>query len=386
MPQTEENTGLRGKEVAITGRLASMNRDEARARIDEAGGSYVRTPGEATELLVVGQWGPPIGEDGRLTRSMRAAEEVKRRGGKIRVIDEADFLARLGLTERLDDLHREYTTSQLARILRIEPALVRHWVRRGLIRPRREVGYLYYFDFQQVATARTLSRLTREGVSPGVIRRSLETLRGWMNVDPAFSLLETMDRFGNLLVRTEDGHLAEPNGQLRMEFDDGGDVPATAPVGAPQERTVEQWFELGVHAEREGLLPVAVGHYQRALALNDAHPEVHFNLGNALYGMGQVKESLASYRAAVHAAPTFVEAWNNMGILLDEMGDEENAIVAYRRALSIAPDYADAHYNLAESFVKCGKVDEAREHWRAYLRADPLSPFARVVRERLARL
>ena len=79
---------LRGLRVSITGRLASMSRDEACARIAAAGGQYDATPSADTALLVVGQGGPPLGEDGRLTRSLRAARGLEglaaKHGGALR--------------------------------------------------------------------------------------------------------------------------------------------------------------------------------------------------------------------------------------------------------------------------------------------------------------
>lgn len=383
--------GLSGLEVALTGRLASMPRDEARARIDEGGGRFVPAPTEETALLVVGQGGPPLGDDGRLTRSLRAARAMQERGHPIRIVSEEEFLARLGLEERQDDLHRLYTTDQLARILGIRPSLVRYWVRSGLIKPVREVRRLHFFDFQQVAAARALHQLTQDGVSAARIRRSLQQLAGWQpRAEQVLAQLETLEGDGPLLLRTEDGALAEPSGQLRLEFPsteprlvETPPVPSLRPVPAPQ--SAEDWFELGVLAESEGYLDGAEDAYRRALDLGDDRPETWFNLGNTLYSLKRRRESADCYERACELAPDYVESWNNLGNVLGEMGEVDESIRAYRHALMVSEDYLDARYNLAETLANHGRLEEAVEHWHEYLELDGTSAFARMVRERMAR-
>ena len=107
--------------------------------------------------------------------------------------------------------------------------------------------------------------------------------------------------------------------------------------------------------------------------------------GGRIWAQAEVGRG-ARFNWTVELAPDYVEAWNNLGILLGEMDRPDEAISAYRRALSLAPDYPDALYNLAETLVARGELGEARRLWRAYLVVDPQSPFARIVRERLARL
>ena len=391
MSELEAERGLEGLEVALTGRLASMSHDEARARLDEHGARFVAAPTEETAFLVVGQGGPPLGEDGRLTRSLREARAMQERGHPIRIVPEEELLARLGLEDRQDDLHRLYTTEQLARILGIRPSLVRYWVKSGLIRPVKEVRRLLFFDFQQVAAAKALHHLTESGVGAGRIKRSLEQLAGWQpRADQALAQLETLERDGPLLIRTGDGALAEPTGQLRLEFPateprlvEPETVPSVRPAATPT--TADEWFELGVLAESEGYLEGAEDAYRRALELGSDRPETWFNLGNTLYSLRRRREAADCYERAVELAPDYVESWNNLGNVLGEMGEIEESIRAYRHALMVAGDYLDARYNLAETLANNGRVEEAFEHWREYLALDGGSAFARMVRERMER-
>ncbi len=386
------HTDLAGIEIALTGPLASMDREEARRRIAAAGATLVAAPGERTGLLVVGQGGALLGDDGKLTASLRTARELRARGLAIRIVDEDELLARLGLDERRDDLRRLYTLTQLARILDVPVSRVRVWMRNELIRPVRVVRRLCFFDFAQVATAKALAALTREGVTPARIRRSLEQLREWLpDAERALAQLETLERDGPLLIRTADGALAETSGQLRLDFAAPA-TPAPAVPDAPPTRlaaagkNADAWFDLGLAAEEEGLLDEAVDAYERALAAGGPQPEVCFNLGNVLYSLERGAEAARSLRRAVELDAEYVEAWNNLGVVLGELDRVPEAIRALRHALALEPAYADAHYNLAETLAAAGDPAGAERHWRAYLEHDPHSSWAAHVRTRLAGL
>jgi len=392
---------LAGKEVAITGRLASMSRAEALERIASAGGTYVSVPRPTTALLVVGQDGPPLDERGRPTQSLLRGRAIVGRGGVLRIVSEEEFLAELGETGRRDGLQRLYTTQQLSRILEVPAGQIRTWVRHGLIRPVQVVRRLCFFDFRQVASARTLARLTREGVTPARIRKSLEALAGWLpEASGALAQLEVLELGGGVLVRTAEGLLAEPSGQLRLDFaGDGGREAAPiqpldprappfgpgGPAGPGSTDDRDAWFELGIRLEELGRSAEAIVAYERVIELGDERPEVRFNLGNAFYALGLCAEAAHAFTRATDLDPDYVEAWNNLGNVLAELGRSDGSLDAFRCALALEPDYADAHYNMAETLANLGDYAAAREHWRAYLRQDPASPWAEVVRERLRR-
>ena len=380
-----------------------MSRREARERIANRGDLYHATAKEDTDLLVVGQGGPPLGDDGKLTQSLARAHELRAGGSPIRIVDEDEFLSQIGLEERRSDLQRLFTGQQLQRILGVTSRELRSWVRSDLIQPVRIVNRLCFFDFQQVATARTLSRLHGEGVGVKRIRKSLEDLGRWLpGSDQALGQLESIERGGPLLVRTGEGQLAETSGQLRMEFEDVA-PPATiaservAPKGPRpgmwistadrNERSrADQLFDRGMQAEADGDLEAAADLYVEALALGGPEAEIAFNLGNTLYALERLPEAVEHFEQATQADSSYVEAWNNMGNVLSQLGQAERAVSAYRRALSLAPDYADAHFNLAETLAGMGALREARRHWEAYLVEDPHSSTAREVRERLEEL
>jgi tetratricopeptide (TPR) repeat protein len=245
------------------------------------------------------------------------------------------------------------------------------------------VHRLAYFAYQQVASARMLEQLVREGISPQTIRSGLERLRTWLpDVDRPLAQLTSLECDGTMLVRLESGQLAEPNGQLRFDFG-ASSMDACAAVKAECQRTADEAFEEALRYEDAGELGLAAACYREAIAIEPDNPIVHFNLGNVVYQLGDVKSATTHFRQATTFDPCYVEAWNNLGSVLCDIKQLEEGISAFRRAIQLVPHYADAHYNLADALATLGRTNEAREHWERYLKLDPTSDWADKVRQKL---
>ncbi len=393
----DESRTLHGKEFSFTGRLASLERRKAAELVERNGGCVASAPRRGTHFLVIGQAGLPIGRDGHVSRKLETARGLQRAGEAIEFLSEERFLEQLGLIEQQEDVHRLYTLAQLTRILDVPRDRLRRWVRAGVLQPTRVVHRLSYFDFSQVATAKTIWSLVQAGVAPDRIRRSLEAIRGWLpDIESAGQLaLLASDR--QVLVRLGDDRLADPSGQLWFAFaapdaDErdvaNGDVAhrdsAPIPLRATP-TTAEGWFDTGLDREERGDLDGAAGAYREALALatDDVAPEASFNLGNVLYARGDRGDAAASYLRAIELDERYVEAWNNLGTVLSELEQWDEAIAAYQRAIDVEPHYGDARYNLADTLHALGRREEAAAHWHAYLRLDPRSAWAETAKERL---
>ncbi len=276
-----------------------------------------------------------------------------------------------------------FSTEQIARILDVPPAEVRRWVRGGLLRPARIDRRSAFFDFKDVAASRAVAALTRAGVTPRRIKRSLRQIGEWLpDAHDQLTRLEAGAAGRGVRVRLRSGQAADPSGQLLLDL--AGEVERSPPAearivalypaagsAAPDADGAEAWFDAGVRAEEAGAYEQAVDVYERAVARGDASAEIDFNLGNALYALGRAADAAASYLRAVGREPGYVEAWNNLGNALIDTGRAAEAIDAYRRALALDPHYADAHSNLAEVLARLGRTAEARRHRQAYLREAP---------------
>ncbi|MBI3408097.1 MAG: tetratricopeptide repeat protein [Planctomycetes bacterium] len=164
------------------------------------------------------------------------------------------------------------------------------------------------------------------------------------------------------MVRLDQGQLAEPSGQLHLDFE----AESAEPVArtSPAIRTSEEWWEQGCAYEDAGQLHEAAEAYREALYVGGPDAKICFNLANVLYALGHLGQAAERFRQAVELKHQFAEAWNNLGNVLLELGQTEDALKAYRCAIAASPDYADVHYNLADLLDTMSGPREARKHWR----------------------
>ena len=370
---------LHGKEISLTGRLASMKRAEAVRRITEGGGRHVDVPGSSTALLVAGQAGH-LTSSGRVTRNLLRFRDLKQNGSPIRLIDEMEFLRLLGAIEELDDLSRLYTAAQVSRIIETPLAVVRSWLRKGLLQPARTTNRLAWFEISDILQARNLSRLTAHGVPASQIRASMEQIARWLpEGNQVMGRLEAFEQ--RLRVKLPDGGWADPSGQRLIGFEPDASSAGTRVSAFPRQDGVDgKILAEAEDAEERGDLAEAAEGYARIL---QDHPdaEAYFNLGNALYQLAREGEAAQRYLQALELDPAFAEAWNNLGNSLVAIGKPEDAILAYRRALLLEPYYPDAHCNLATLLERQGRHDESAVHRAECLKAFPSEARLRLLRQ-----
>ncbi len=369
---------LRGQQVVFTGKLASMTRRQAVQLVRAHGGQWAASVTRGTSLLVIGQEGWPLREDGRLSNKLRHARLLQRRGHPLTVCTEEALLTRLGLEDASRGIAGLYSMPQLCRLVRVPRDRLRSWIKAGIVQPVKTEQGVDYFDFRQVSGAKTLCELTRTGVNTKRIQQSLHQLRRWLGEDRVPSVIEEN---GRLRVRLPEGQLAEPTGQLCFEFTEQANRPVLEATFDPV--TAPQWYETGYEHESSGRLTEAAEAYRQALLLGGPDAGTCFNLANVLYALGQKAQALERFRQSIEIDRAFAEAWNNLGNLLAERKQHAEALAAYQNALGANPNYADAHYNLADLLEETGRRAEACAHWRAYLRHDPQSDWANYARGRL---
>lgn len=108
--------------------------------------------------------------------------------------------------------------------------------------------------------------------------------------------------------------------------------------------------------------------WREAIALGQAGPQTHFNLGLLLAKSGQVAQAEHCYRRALALDPGYAEAHCNLGNLL---ADGSAAEACYRAALEIDPNFAAAHYNLGNLLLQRRAWEEAERCYRQASAADP---------------
>src|SRR5262249_41283042 len=154
--------------------------------------------------------------------------------GEVEVLHESDLWTRLGLVESGPGTERLYTPAMLAELVRVPIAAIRQWHLPGPLQAKREVRRLAYFDFEEVHVARKLAQLLHAGCSLSAVNRQLQTLSRLLSDSPRPLTDPAVVVEGRrLFVRRGDG-LAEPTGQLLIDFDVAKNIATDAgPVAIP---------------------------------------------------------------------------------------------------------------------------------------------------------
>jgi tetratricopeptide (TPR) repeat protein len=358
MTPIELDSSALSSTVAFTGRLACMTRAEAFEVVRSHGGTPSQTVSRHTNVLVVGELGWPLLDDGRSSNKLSKASSYG-----TPVVSERRFLEWIGKAIP-ESWHRTYSADQIAALSKLSSNTIDELVRFGLLNPR---GGL--FGFRDLASARQVSSLFANGIALSEIIRSVKDIRHWL---PEADL-------SNLRLHLNPHHAIEieqPGGRTdkRGQF--------VLPV-SPPESNADVLFERAQAAEDAGNIAEAERLYRVLMKCDPADAAPPFNLGNMLRASGRKVEAEAVFRAATRADPTFAEAWYNLSDLLDEQGRLEAAIDCLRRALQAAPDYADAMFNLALLLQRGSRHKEAAECWRRYLANDAQSEWAARARRSL---
>lgn len=377
---------LLGQRVAFTGRFAGMTRAQAERLVAGARGRVVAAVGARTTMLVVGMRGWPLMESGQVTAKLAAAERLREAGGRIRVVSEIEFREALGLDAPPRAGPKPIDAGVLCATLGIDEPTLRRWEHCGLVR-----AHDGRFDFQDLVSLRTVTDLVARGVSPVVIRRSLDALRAFLpGVDrPLAQLKILLSDSGRLVAELEEA-LLTTSGQLEIRFDAPGQRSAAAGASLTlrggEHRDSAAWIDAGVSHEEAGDLDEAERAYRRAAALAPADPTPQFNLGNVLLARGRLEAAAERFAQAAALDPSHARAWFNLAHAQDALGEREAAMKHLRKAIAADPSFADAHFNLADLAERLGDAATASEAWSRYIRLDGAGEWGAAAKRRLAAL
>lgn len=398
----ESSPPLAGERVAFTGTLASMTHAQAAEVVRQQGGEATEHVSRQTTMLVVGEEGWPLEEDGSPSVKLRDVEQWNKAGGTIRIVEEADFLHLIGLSETRDEVRRLYTPATLSTLLDVDVRVIRSWERAGLIRAVRKVYRLPYFDFREVNSVRKLTELLDAGVPRAEIEQTLRQLPGFTNgIERPLEQLQLLVRDRRVVLRDQYGLIVPTSGQRLFDFDpDEGqedvtgaafqDAPPSVPflqmAQSPQQWTARDWFVEGCRRHADDDIVSAIEAFRLSLMTETENPEAHYYLAECLYRQRKVEAALERYYVAAEEDHEYLEAWIQIGSLHRELGEPGQALHAFDIALDIHPDFAEAHYHKAEVLCELGRQVEAVDHWEAYLEQDSRGPWAETARQRLERL
>lgn len=384
---------LRGKRVALVGRLASMSKRDAARLLREHGAVLIDRIDAHSDLVVLGErdlpWPETGGPDDLFDDTMREAFEA----GSLEVLVESDLWRRLGLVDFEQEIHRLYTPAMLAELLDVPVAVIRRWHRRGLIVPTREVRRLPYFDFREVATARRLAELLAAGVSPEAIEKKLAALGRYLpNIQRPLAQLSVIVEGRDILLRRGDG-LMEPGGQRRFDFEGAATVsepPAELQPGRPADTSQSTEHAASqtnrpTHASSPSASPdqtrVADSQDSPADIISPStfsttqwhpgwepevtarpgpeDPQALEELADELEIAGQLREATEMVRAAMAAGGPTPELCFRLADLLYRLGDVPAARERYYMAIELDDDFVEARANLGCVLAETGDLELA---------------------------
>ena len=344
--------------VAFTGRLACMTRAEAFEAVRQHGGAPSQAVTKRTNLLIVGELGWPLLDDGRPSNKLTRATTYS-----IPVVSERRFLEWIGKAVP-DGLQKTYLGEQLAVLSKLSSETIQELVQFGLLDERDG-----RFGFRDLASARQIAKLLTDGVRLSEIVRGVSAIRRWLP-EVGLSNVRLRPGPGNTLeVEQPDGR-TDKHGQFLFAV-------------AGSEQRPDDLFARAQSTEQSGDIVEAERLYRLLIKSDPADASAPFNLGNMLRARARNVAAEAAFRSATLADPTFAEAWYNLGDLLDDQGRTEAAIECLRKALRAAPDYADAMFNLALLLQRKNQYPEAADYWRRYLASDSRSDWATRARRSL---
>ena len=164
--QEPDASSLEGGIIAFTGRLASMKRANAFTLVTQHGGKPCERVTKDTKVLIVGELGWPLQEDGRPSKSLTQAKSYS-----VPIVSERRFLEWVGKISP-EEQAKTYTTDELAALSKLPADVVEQLSMFGLIEVRDG-----RYGFRDLASARQAAQLLGSGIGLSVITKSLREIR-----------------------------------------------------------------------------------------------------------------------------------------------------------------------------------------------------------------
>jgi tetratricopeptide (TPR) repeat protein len=280
-----------------------------------------------------------------------------------------------------------YSRQDVIRILHLHARQLQAWERVGLI------SFSDHYSFEALGQLRRLRDLqANTRISAKSIRASVDAMQRVAGMRNPLMEASFVHRGSRLSFRHR-GALVDPlTQQLAFDFETSparqmGVVSAYAEAPAKRAAEIQDMFLRAVQfEENQATISQAMEMYQEILAIRPAHAPALINLGTIHYNLRRFELAEEYYRKATIADPEYALAFFDLGNVLDEMQQLTEATAAYQKAVSLVPHYADAHYNLALAYERQGQRRRALRHWLAYVRLDPVGPWAKHAKEQARKI
>lgn len=130
-------------------------------------------------------------------------------------------------------------------------------------------------------------------------------------------------------------------------------------------------YNIGIAYKGMGDVTNAELHYREALRLLPDYPEVHNNLGNLLLQTKRWDEAEEQLTAAVQLMPEDASVQNNLGILRQRQHRTNDALACFQKAVACDTNYWQGHFNLGQALLMTGDRERGISELRETLRINP---------------
>jgi len=280
-----------------------------------------------------------------------------------------------------------YSRQDVIRILHLHARQLLAWERAGLITSSEQYSFEALSQLRKLRDLQATARISAKSIRASV--DAMQRVAGMRN-----PLMEaSFVRRGSRLTFRHGGALMDPlTQQLAFDFDTSPErqmrvVGLGADSPARQAAELQERFLRAVQLEENpATISQAMEIYQSILAIRPDHAPALINLGTIHYNLRKYELAEQHYRKATIADPEYALAFFDLGNVLDEMQRLAEATAAYQKAVALVPQYADAHYNLALAYERQGQRRRALRHWLAYVRLDPVGPWAKHAKEQARKI
>lgn len=118
---------------------------------------------------------------------------------------------------------------------------------------------------------------------------------------------------------------------------------------------------MGLIFREMDMLDRSLDEYQKASQLEDAPPEIDFDLSTVLIKLGRFQEAEMMLLDLIDAIGPSPPLLNNLGTALEAQDREDGAMDAFEEAIEMNPEYYPALYSKGRLLQKKGMMEEARE-------------------------
>jgi tetratricopeptide (TPR) repeat protein len=205
---------------------------------------------------------------------------------------------------------------------------------------------------------------TALSIQPGYYRALYNRGKAYLAIGRPDLALEDLN--GSIASSPEYADAYALRGEIRKARGDlGGAIADYTTALSLDPQLYEVYLYRGIALKDSGAFERAIDDYNRTIALVPDSPEAYNSRGAAYRHLGRMEQALADYNRSIALNPEFSLAYCNRGILHKQMKNYESAIADFRKAKALDPDLIKAYLELAECFQATGRIDLAREEYRA---------------------